>query len=304
MCGIAGIIYRGGDGGHRVGRDMTRMLQSMKHRGPDSTGYALYRAPTHDLVLRVKLGEAIDPHDPDALPRRAAARSRPALRAAGRPDPRDRADQRRTRSAPRSPSRATSSGSPTASSRCRRSRCSRSATRSRSSRTSATRRGRGLLPPRRLLRQPRHRPRADGDRVRRRHLQRAPLLGVPVLRRRRRAQRPAHQLPPVAPAARARGPPLRLGLRLGDHRRLPRRADGAGRLARGRDAPQPRGARRRLHLHLRDRGRARHGQGRARRQAAGPLRVRRAWSRSPPRRSRSAPSSTTRSTPTTPTRAR
>ena len=32
------------------------------------------------------------------------------------------------------------------------------------------------------------------------------------------------------------GPPVRVGVRLGDHRRLPRRADGAGRLARGRDA--------------------------------------------------------------------
>ena len=38
MCGIAGIIYRNGNGAHRIGRDMTRMLQSMKHRGPDSTG--------------------------------------------------------------------------------------------------------------------------------------------------------------------------------------------------------------------------------------------------------------------------
>jgi glutamate synthase domain-containing protein 1 len=70
MCGIAGIIYRNGGGAHRVGRDMTSMLQSMKHRGPDSTGYALYRAPTHDLVLRVKLAESVDRHDPDALPRR------------------------------------------------------------------------------------------------------------------------------------------------------------------------------------------------------------------------------------------
>ncbi len=60
MCGIAGIIYRGGDGGHRIGRDMTAMLQSMKHRGPDSTGYALYRAPTPELLLRVKLGDSGD----------------------------------------------------------------------------------------------------------------------------------------------------------------------------------------------------------------------------------------------------
>src|SRR5580693_5000403 len=70
MCGIAGIIYKNGNGAHRIGRDLTSMLQSMKHRGPDSTGYALYRAPTHDLVLRVKLAESIDAHDPDALPRR------------------------------------------------------------------------------------------------------------------------------------------------------------------------------------------------------------------------------------------
>ena len=40
MCGIAGIIYSNGQSD--VGRDMTRMLQSMKHRGPDSTGYALF----------------------------------------------------------------------------------------------------------------------------------------------------------------------------------------------------------------------------------------------------------------------
>jgi methylamine---glutamate N-methyltransferase subunit A len=57
MCGIAGIIYR--DGSRDVGRDMTRMLQSMKHRGPDSTGYALYGQP-HDgqVVMRYTLADA------------------------------------------------------------------------------------------------------------------------------------------------------------------------------------------------------------------------------------------------------
>ena len=40
MCGIAGIISRNGE--RQIGSEMTRMLQSMKHRGPDSTGYALY----------------------------------------------------------------------------------------------------------------------------------------------------------------------------------------------------------------------------------------------------------------------
>ena len=40
MCGIAGLIHRGKSG--NVGGEMTSMLQALKHRGPDSTGYALY----------------------------------------------------------------------------------------------------------------------------------------------------------------------------------------------------------------------------------------------------------------------
>jgi glutamate synthase domain-containing protein 1 len=61
MCGIAGIIYR--DGASSIGADMTRMLQSMKHRGPDSTGYALY-GPSSELVLmRYKLADANDARD-------------------------------------------------------------------------------------------------------------------------------------------------------------------------------------------------------------------------------------------------
>ena len=57
MCGIAGIIYRNGGGEHAVGQDMTRMLQAMKHRGPDSTGFALYRGDADDYVVHVKLTE-------------------------------------------------------------------------------------------------------------------------------------------------------------------------------------------------------------------------------------------------------
>jgi glutamate synthase domain-containing protein 1 len=63
MCGIAGIIYRNGNGAHRIGRDITSMLQAMKHRGPDSTGFALYHAPAHELVLRIKLADANTPRD-------------------------------------------------------------------------------------------------------------------------------------------------------------------------------------------------------------------------------------------------
>jgi methylamine---glutamate N-methyltransferase subunit A len=62
MCGIAGIIYR--DGTHDIGRDMTRMLQSMKHRGPDSTGYALYGPPNDGLaIMRYTLADSNTPRD-------------------------------------------------------------------------------------------------------------------------------------------------------------------------------------------------------------------------------------------------
>jgi glutamate synthase domain-containing protein 1 len=62
MCGIAGIIYRTGT--QNVGKDMIAMLQSMKHRGPDSTGYALYGpGGTDTIVLRYKLADANDPRD-------------------------------------------------------------------------------------------------------------------------------------------------------------------------------------------------------------------------------------------------
>ena len=63
MCGIAGIIYKNGNGAHRIGRDLTSMLQSMKHRGPDSTGYALYHAPSHELTVRIKLADTTSPRD-------------------------------------------------------------------------------------------------------------------------------------------------------------------------------------------------------------------------------------------------
>jgi glutamate synthase domain-containing protein 1 len=56
MCGIAGLIHRGKTGD--IGQEMTAMLQSLKHRGPDSTGYALYGKPQgKELVLRFKVAE-------------------------------------------------------------------------------------------------------------------------------------------------------------------------------------------------------------------------------------------------------
>ena len=59
MCGIAGLIHRGGSGD--IGSEMTAMLQSIKHRGPDSTGFALYGNGLNDqYVMRFKVAEQED----------------------------------------------------------------------------------------------------------------------------------------------------------------------------------------------------------------------------------------------------
>ena len=59
MCGIAGLIHRNGVGD--IGQEMTAMLQSLKHRGPDSTGFALYGEPgRNEYVMRFKVAEQED----------------------------------------------------------------------------------------------------------------------------------------------------------------------------------------------------------------------------------------------------
>ena len=59
MCGIAGLIHRGKNS--NVGDELTSMLQALRHRGPDSTGFALYGNPTEsELVIRFKLAEQED----------------------------------------------------------------------------------------------------------------------------------------------------------------------------------------------------------------------------------------------------
>ena len=40
MCGIAGLIHKGKT--VNIGKELEDMLQALKHRGPDSTGFALY----------------------------------------------------------------------------------------------------------------------------------------------------------------------------------------------------------------------------------------------------------------------
>ena len=57
MCGIAGLIWKGGATSD-IGSEMTQMLQALKHRGPDSTGFALYGKSEEGVqVLRFKVAE-------------------------------------------------------------------------------------------------------------------------------------------------------------------------------------------------------------------------------------------------------
>ena len=59
MCGIAGLIHR--DGAATVGKEMTAMLQSLRHRGPDSTGFAIYGVSAdNEYIMRLKLAEHED----------------------------------------------------------------------------------------------------------------------------------------------------------------------------------------------------------------------------------------------------
>ncbi len=59
MCGIAGLIHRGKSSD--IGNEMTAMLQALKHRGPDSTGFALYgNGSDEQYVMRFKLAEQAD----------------------------------------------------------------------------------------------------------------------------------------------------------------------------------------------------------------------------------------------------
>ncbi len=60
MCGIIGLIYKGRDRSENIGSQMTSMLQSLKHRGPDSTGYALYGGDKGTHVIRFKVAESVD----------------------------------------------------------------------------------------------------------------------------------------------------------------------------------------------------------------------------------------------------
>ena len=59
MCGIAGLIHKGKT--VNIGKELQDMLQALKHRGPDSTGFALYGKGNNqgDYIMRFKVGENV-----------------------------------------------------------------------------------------------------------------------------------------------------------------------------------------------------------------------------------------------------
>ncbi|MFP6729453.1 MAG: amidophosphoribosyltransferase [Alphaproteobacteria bacterium] len=53
MCGIAGIMYKHGAEGFDTGAALIDMLDGCQHRGPDSTGYALY-GESHEGQIKLR----------------------------------------------------------------------------------------------------------------------------------------------------------------------------------------------------------------------------------------------------------
>jgi glutamate synthase domain-containing protein 1 len=71
MCGIAGLIpERPGD----IGRQLMQMLDGCQHRGPDSTGFALYHERNEQtLICRIHLGCDGDSPEASALEQKVLA---------------------------------------------------------------------------------------------------------------------------------------------------------------------------------------------------------------------------------------
>jgi methylamine---glutamate N-methyltransferase subunit A len=54
MCGIAGILYKADGLEGAIGKDLITMLDGCQHRGPDSTGFALYHETNGARILRLR----------------------------------------------------------------------------------------------------------------------------------------------------------------------------------------------------------------------------------------------------------
>ena len=61
MCGIAGVLFKNSDLNAKLGETLIEMLDGCQHRGPDSTGFALYgAAQSGQLKLRFFLDNEQD----------------------------------------------------------------------------------------------------------------------------------------------------------------------------------------------------------------------------------------------------
>ena len=61
MCGIAGILFKKSGSRAEVGKALIDMLDGCQHRGPDSTGFALYHDPVPgQLRLRFIVGQGAE----------------------------------------------------------------------------------------------------------------------------------------------------------------------------------------------------------------------------------------------------
>ena len=58
MCGIAGVLFKNAELNPRLGETLIEMLDGCQHRGPDSTGFALYGGDSDadEFVLRFHVG--------------------------------------------------------------------------------------------------------------------------------------------------------------------------------------------------------------------------------------------------------
>ncbi len=59
MCGIAGVVFKDRKL-HPVGEIMTRMLDALQHRGPDSAGFSIYGGlglAEHEYLLNIEVKE-------------------------------------------------------------------------------------------------------------------------------------------------------------------------------------------------------------------------------------------------------
>lgn len=65
MCGIAGIFYKSPKANRHLGEALVDMLDGCQHRGPDSTGFALYE----DGIKGLRLRFFVEPDDEVAVTR-------------------------------------------------------------------------------------------------------------------------------------------------------------------------------------------------------------------------------------------